>query len=171
MSVPVLNRLFVAQGTPPRKEASTPGRAAHATARLAEPRRAPLGRPSTARRLRTPTPGPNLQSQSFSRSYGSILPTSLIYIILSTRGCSPWRPDAVMSTTWHDRKLLPRIFKDRHWRAGHHERCGALPASEPYLRMIRFQGRRAVKKKRQLFPGPMPASAGSSTLPSAAVFR
>ncbi|EGF99312.1 uncharacterized protein MELLADRAFT_94741 [Melampsora larici-populina 98AG31] len=28
-------------------------------------------------------------SQSFSLSYGSILPTSLIYIILLTRGCSP----------------------------------------------------------------------------------
>jgi hypothetical protein len=27
-----------------------------------------------------------------NRSYGSILPTSLIYIVLSTRGCSPWRP-------------------------------------------------------------------------------
>jgi len=38
-------------------------------------------------------------SQSFSQSYGSILPTSLIYIVLSTRGCSPWRPAAVMSTT------------------------------------------------------------------------
>ena len=46
--------------------------------------------------LRTPRPDP--QSQSFSRSYGSILPTSLIYILLSTRGCTPWRPDAVMST-------------------------------------------------------------------------
>lgn len=114
---------------------------------------------------------PDPQSQSFSRSYGSILPTSLIYIILSTRGCSPWRPDAVMSTTWQDRKLLPCIFKDRHWRAGHHETCGALPASEPYLRMIRFQGLRAVKKKRELFPGPMPMSTGSLTLPSAAVSR
>ncbi len=41
-------------------------------------------------------PGP--QSQSFSRSYGSILPTSLIYIVLSTRGFTPWRPDAVIST-------------------------------------------------------------------------
>jgi len=27
------------------------------------------------------------QSQSFSRSYGSILPTSLIYVILLARGC------------------------------------------------------------------------------------
>ncbi|ESO84612.1 hypothetical protein LOTGIDRAFT_145536 [Lottia gigantea] len=34
------------------------------------------------------------QSQSFSRSYGSILPTSLTYIVLSTRGCEPWRPAA-----------------------------------------------------------------------------
>ncbi|PKC13855.1 hypothetical protein RhiirA5_284990, partial [Rhizophagus irregularis] len=27
---------------------------------------------------------------SFSQSYGSILPTSLTYIVLSIRGCSPW---------------------------------------------------------------------------------
>ena len=39
------------------------------------------------------------QSQSFSQSYGSILPTSLTYIVLSTRGCSPWRPAAVIGTT------------------------------------------------------------------------
>ena len=51
------------------------------------------------------------QSQSFSRSYGSILPTSLIYIVLSTRGCSPWRPDAVMSTTKGANKSLQWIFK------------------------------------------------------------
>ena len=44
--------------------------------------------------------------------------------------------------------------------------CGALPAAEPYLRMIRFQGLRAVKKKRELFPGPPPTSPGSLTLPS-----
>ena len=41
------------------------------------------------------------QSQSFSRSYGSNLPTSLTYIILSTRGCSPWRPDADIGTMQH----------------------------------------------------------------------
>ena len=40
---------------------------------------------------------------------------------------------------------LPRIFTDRRRRAGHRQRCGAVPASEPYLRMTRFQGRRAVK--------------------------
>jgi hypothetical protein len=42
---------------------------------------------------------PNPLSQSFSQSYGSILPTSLTYFILSTRGCTPWRPAAVISTT------------------------------------------------------------------------
>jgi hypothetical protein len=43
-----------------------------------------------------------LQSQSLSRSYGSILPTSLTYIILTTRGCSPWRPAADMGTAQHE---------------------------------------------------------------------
>lgn len=41
-------------------------------------------------------PGPH--SQSLSRSYGSNLPTSLTYIVLVTRGCSPWRPAADMGT-------------------------------------------------------------------------
>ena len=55
-------------------------------------------------------------SQSFSRSYGSILPTSLIYIVLSTRGFSPWRPAAVMSTTWRKNYFFKRIFKARRER-------------------------------------------------------
>ena len=45
---------------------------------------------------------PNPQSQSFSRSYGSNLPTSLTYIVLSTRGCAPRRPAADMGTAWHE---------------------------------------------------------------------
>ncbi|KAL2223679.1 UNVERIFIED_CONTAM: hypothetical protein Sindi_3087500, partial [Sesamum indicum] len=51
------------------------------------------------------------QSQSFSRGYGSILPTSLAYIVPSTRGCSPWRPDAVMSTTAAGTALGPPDFQ------------------------------------------------------------
>jgi len=43
-------------------------------------------------------PAERAQSQSFSRSYGSVLPTYLAYIVPLARGCSPWRPDAVMST-------------------------------------------------------------------------
>ncbi|KAL0758298.1 hypothetical protein Bca101_074448 [Brassica carinata] len=46
-----------------------------------------------------PTRGGRSPQPILFRSYGSILPTSLAYIVPSTRGCSPWRPDAVMSTT------------------------------------------------------------------------
>ncbi|KAL6526761.1 hypothetical protein OROGR_015851 [Orobanche gracilis] len=60
----------------------------------------------TADGFRTGTPEPSPQSQSFSRSYESILPTSLAYIVPSTRCYSPWRPDAVMSTTEHGRLIL-----------------------------------------------------------------
>jgi hypothetical protein len=130
-----------------------------------------LGSPPTVPAVKTQTAIPNPQSQSFSRSYGSILPTSLIYIVLSTRGCSPWRPDAVMSTTGRERYSLPQIFKGRRGRTRHRERCDALPAAGPYLRIIRFQGGRAVKKKRELFLGPPPASLGSLTSPSAATSR
>ena len=81
---------------------------------------APAGAGSTRRCAATaPRPGP--QSQSFSRSYGSILPTSLIYIILSTRGYSPWRPDAVMSTAKREDKTFPWIFKDCDERTGYSE--------------------------------------------------
>ena len=69
--------------------------------------------------IRTETPRPNSQSQSFSQGYGSILPTSLTYIVLSTRGYSPWRPDAVMCTTGGANKSLHRIFKGRRKRTGH----------------------------------------------------
>ncbi|WZZ15068.1 hypothetical protein YC2023_108157 [Brassica napus] len=89
--------------------------------------------PPTVDGFGTGTPEPSPQSQSFSRSYGSILPTSLAYIVPSTRGCSPWRPDAVMSTTGRERHSVLRIFKGRRECTGHHATCGALPAAGPYL--------------------------------------
>ena len=61
----------------------------------------------------------NPQSQSFFRGYGSILPTSLTYVILSTRGYTPWRPDAVMSTSMGANNSLPRIFMDERMRTRH----------------------------------------------------
>ena len=97
MSVPVLSWSFYALGKRrrgcPRQH---PLRLQHPVsgARSSFRHRRPQSPDTFA--LRTPKPDP--QSQSFSRSYGSILPTSLIYILLSTRGCTPWRPDAVMST-------------------------------------------------------------------------
>ncbi|PHT27882.1 hypothetical protein CQW23_32522 [Capsicum baccatum] len=101
--------------------------------------------PPTAYVFRIGTPVPSPQSQSFSRSYGSILLTSLAYIVPSTRFCSPWSPDAVMSTTVRGLHSVLWIFKGRWERTGHHAKCGALPAAGPYLRLSRFQGGQAVK--------------------------
>ncbi|PHT27717.1 hypothetical protein CQW23_32696 [Capsicum baccatum] len=127
--------------------------------------------PPTAYVFGTGTPVPSPQSQSFSQSYGSILPTSLAYIVPSTRGCSPWTPDVVMSTTgrgWHS---VVRIFKGRRECTGHHATCGALPAAGPYLRLSRFLGGKAVKQKRQLFPRLPPTSSDFLTLSSTATSR
>ncbi|PHT27375.1 Protein TAR1 [Capsicum baccatum] len=104
--------------------------------------------PPTADGFGTGTPVPSPQSQSFSRSYGSILPTSLAYIVPSTRGCSPWRPDAVMSMIGYGRHSVHRIFKGRWERIGHHATCGALPAAGPYLRLSRFQDERFARQYR-----------------------
>ena len=41
------------------------------------------------------------------------MPTSLIYIILSTRGFTPWRPDAVMSTP-RTNAILPQVAEYNH---------------------------------------------------------
>ncbi|CAN7089070.1 unnamed protein product, partial [Brassica rapa subsp. narinosa] len=90
--------------------------------------------PPTVDGFGTGTLEPSPQSQSFSRSYGSILPTSLAYIVPSTRGCSPWRPDVVMSTIGRERHSVLRIFKGHRECTGHHATCGALPAAGPYLR-------------------------------------
>ncbi|CAN7092878.1 unnamed protein product [Brassica rapa subsp. narinosa] len=63
-------------------------------------------------------------------------------------GCSPWRPDAVMSTTGRERHSVLRIFKGRRECTGHHATCGALPAAGPYLRLSRFQDERFARQYR-----------------------
>ena len=95
------------------------------------------------------TPRPNPQSQSLSRGYGSILPTSLIYIVLLTRGCTPWRPEAVMSTTKGANKSRHRIFKGRRKRTGQHKNYAAFPVITPYRRAIRFQGLMKLLKRKE----------------------
>ncbi|WZY94028.1 hypothetical protein YC2023_066357 [Brassica napus] len=107
--------------------------------------------PPTVDGFGTGIPEPSPQSQSFSRSYGSILPTSLAYIFPSTRGCLPWRPDVVMSRTGRKRHSVLRIFKGRQECSGHHATCGALPAAGPYLRLSRFQVDRLLNKKDNSF--------------------
>ena len=89
---------------------------------------------------------PGHWSQSFSRSYGSNLPTSLTYIILSTRGCSPWRPAADIGTiTWENETLL-RLFKGQAQHSRCHRNRGTLRKQRPYLRMNRFQGVRSLTR-------------------------
>ncbi|KAK7288659.1 hypothetical protein RIF29_02127 [Crotalaria pallida] len=132
MSVPVLSRLFDARGRGPEGPVPNPSPDRHATTRSR--RESSSSSPPTADGFGTGTPVPSPQSQSFSRGYGSILPTSLAYIVPSTRGCSPWRPDAVMSTTGRGRHSVLR------GRTEHHVTCSALPAAGPYLRLSRFQG-------------------------------
>ncbi|KAK7289409.1 hypothetical protein RIF29_03079 [Crotalaria pallida] len=142
LSVPVLSRLFDARGRGPEGPVPNPSPDRHAATRSR--RKSSSSSPPTADGFGTGTPVPSPQSQSFSRGYGSILPTSLAYIVPSTRGCSPWRPDAVMSTTGRGRHSVLRIFKGRRGRTGHHATCGALPAAGPYLRLSRFQGGQAI---------------------------
>ncbi|XLT28572.1 hypothetical protein HN873_059864 [Arachis hypogaea] len=142
LSVPVLSRLFDARGRGPEGPIPNPSPDRHATTRSRH--ESSSSSPPTADGVGAGTPVPSPQSQSFSRGYGSILPTSLAYIVPSTRGCSPWRPDAVMSTTGRDRHSVLRIFKGRRGRTGHHATCGALPAAGPYLRLSRFQGGQAI---------------------------
>ncbi|GJS51782.1 hypothetical protein Tco_0625144 [Tanacetum coccineum] len=133
-------------GKAPERAVPSPSPGRHAATRSR--RVSSSSSPPTADGFETGTPVPSPQSQSFSRGYGSILPTSLAYIVPSTRGCSPWRPDAVMSTTGRGRHSVLRIFKGRLGRTGHRATCGALPAAGPYLRLSRFQGGQAVKQKR-----------------------
>ena len=101
MSAPVLSRLFNARGKVPAEEDRSKAIRRAAAQGPPPARGAVRGQPPS---VKPRTPVPNPQSQSFSRGYGSALPTSLIYIALSTRGCSPWRPDAVMSTTGGENK-------------------------------------------------------------------
>ncbi|KAG7528482.1 Reverse transcriptase RNA-dependent DNA polymerase [Arabidopsis suecica] len=137
-------------GKAPERAVPSPSPGRHAATRSR--RGSSSSSPPTADGFGTGTPEPSPQSQSFSLSYGSILPTSLAYIVPSTRGCSPWRPDAVMSTTGRERHSVLRIFKGRRGRTGHHATCGALPAAGPYLRLSRFQD----LHRRPLRPGSRP---------------
>lgn len=124
----------------------------------------PASRPSPTR------PAP--QSQSLSRSYGSNLPTSLTYIILSTRGSSPWRPAADMGTNRRDTSTWPSPGFSRSEgkiRTPPQLRCSSR--SKPYLPARGFQGTRTLIQKRKLFPDLPTASPGHFGLPRRTLLR
>ena len=111
--------------------------------------------------LRPDRPSPQSQSPEpiFSWSYGSGLPTSLTYIVLSTRGCSPWRPAAVMGTT-RGKSLhsSPGFSGVGQCNTGRCSRRSALRGRGAHFRSSLFQANPPLTKKRQLFPGLWPAS-------------
>ena len=124
----------------------------------------PASRPSPTR------PAP--QSQSLFRSYGSNLPTSLTYIILSTRGSSPWRPAADMGTNRRDTSTWPSPGFSRSEgkiRTPPQLRCSSR--SKPYLPARGFQGTRTLIQKRKLFPDLPTASPGHFGLPRRTLLR
>ena len=109
----------------------------------------PVGQPASSSKPKHPDP----QSQSLSRSYGSNLPTSLTYIILSTRGFSPRRPAADMGTSWCDSAVtLSPIFKVPPGTHGHSENCYALCLAKTHSLLEGIPGPQRLMQKRQLFP-------------------
>uniref|UniRef100_A0A8C7J310 Uncharacterized protein n=1 Tax=Oncorhynchus kisutch TaxID=8019 RepID=A0A8C7J310_ONCKI len=93
----------------------------------------------------------SLRDQSLSRSYGSDLPTSLTYIVLTCQRLS------TLETYLHP---LPRIFK------GQRELTGCRRnRNGPSLGSIPFQGVLPFTKKIKLSPGLPPASPGSVAFP------
>ena len=96
---------------------------------------------------------PNPQSQSLSRSYGSNLPTSLTYIILSTRGCSPWRPAADMGTSRRESAVISLGFSRCHRPLVDTARTAALFAKTKTRSPCEtIPGPRQLMQKRQLSP-------------------
>ncbi|CAN7088080.1 unnamed protein product, partial [Brassica rapa subsp. narinosa] len=91
-------------------------------------------RPGKAPERAVPSPSPGRHEAVRSRHVSSSSSPPTV-----DGGCSPWRPDAVMSTTGRERHSVLRIFKGRRECTGHHATCGALPAAGPYLRLSRFQ--------------------------------
>lgn len=136
----------------------------------ASPRPGPARQPGPASRPSPTRPDP--QSQSLSRSYGSNLPTSLTYIILSTRGYSPWRPAADMGTSRQDNSTWPSPGFSRSEgkiRTPPQLRCSSR--SKPYLPARGFHGTRTLMQKRKLFPDLPTASPGPFGLPRRTLLR
>ena len=109
---------------------------------------------------------PNPQSQSLSRSYGSNLPTSLTYIILSTRGCSPWRPAADMGTSRRESAVISLGFSRSHRALVDAARTAALFAKTKTRSPCEtIPGPRQLMQKRQLSPELRWASPSRVALP------
>ena len=92
------------------------------------------------------------QSHSFSQGYGTTLPTSLTYFILSIRGCLPWRPDADVGTNEWEMKSMLNFYwlsQIRHFPRLSTEFITSIHLSPQKV----IPGIICVNKSRHLFPG------------------
>ncbi|CAL0301927.1 unnamed protein product [Lupinus luteus] len=111
----LLSRLFDARGRGPEGPVPIPSPDRHAATRSR--RESSSSSPPTADGFGTGTPVPSPQSQSFSRGYGSILPTSLAYIVQRLDGSrdsaihTKYRISLRSSSMQEPRYPLPRVFR------------------------------------------------------------
>ena len=166
-SVPVLSWLFVAARRPPKQ--ATPHSAMPPVPRpCADKCEHPsTHNPCNTARCCAASHGPTLRANPFPEVTDPCCRLPLSTLFYSTRGYSPWRPDAVISTAWHAEETYVRslgfswIVDDSPDSAK--ARCFPSPStSSPANPFPRYQ---AVKKKRQLFPGPPPMSPSSFVSP------
>ena len=92
---------------------------------------------------------PALRASPFPKVTDLICRLPLLTFFYETRGCSPWRPAAVIGTTRSANKSLPRLFKDRQERTGHPKSWVLFPAASPSLWVNQFQGRRKLLKRKE----------------------
>lgn len=94
------------------------------------------------------------------------MPTSLTYIVLSTRGCAPWRPAADMGTAWHENHTVSVGFSRADQDAPDTARAAVLYGNPVSLSPGKpIPGSESLTKKRELFPGSWPTSPTSFALP------
>ena len=108
---------------------------------------------------------PDPQSQSFSRSYGSNLPTSLTYIVLSPEAVHLGDLLRIWVRAGTKFKPSPQDFQGPTGvhRTPREARCFTATTSLSPGKPI--PGSPSLTKKRELFPGLPPASPGSFALP------
>ena len=90
---------------------------------------------------------PSPQSQSFPEVTDPAC--RLSYIVLLTRGCSPWRPAVVMGTTWGESlHSSPGFSRAGQCNTGRCSRRSSLRGRGAYLRSSRFQANPPLTKTR-----------------------
>ncbi|KAG9438735.1 hypothetical protein H6P81_021330 [Aristolochia fimbriata] len=155
----------VRRGERPQRGVPDPSPARRATT-SSRRRGAASSSPPTARRVGTGTPCPALEPILFRDLRIHFADFPCLHCSID-RGCSPWRPDAVMIRPGVGGTFGPPVFKGRRGRPDTTRRRGALPAAGPYLRLSRFRVGRLLNRKDNS-SRPRPASRTPLTLPSTA---